>query len=75
MVRRVVIRVSKEDSARVYALIEAYEGIAMISTLPHVSGDRWRDLELTVPQLFWEDWVRLVGTLQEELPDGLRIIS
>ena len=56
----------------VYALLDAYEGIAMISTLPHVPGEAGRDLELTVPQLSWPDWERLLERLREELPDGVK---
>lgn len=47
VVRR--IRVRTEDSAFVYAVLEAAEGVCAYSTLPHQSGDRHRDLELVIP--------------------------
>lgn len=46
------IRVRKEDSAFVYCLFESYEGIVSYSTVDYQVGDRFRDLELTVPQCF-----------------------
>ena len=48
VVRR-LIRVRKEDSAYVYFVLEALEGVASYSTLAHAPGAAYRDLELTVP--------------------------
>jgi DNA-binding Lrp family transcriptional regulator len=55
------IRVRSEDSAFVYAIFEASEGVSAYSTLPNRPGDRHRDLELVIP----------VG----QLPEAERIIK
>lgn len=49
------IRVRKEDSAYVYCIFEAHEGIAAYSTLDHKAGDLYRDLELQIPVAFLTD--------------------
>jgi hypothetical protein len=46
---RKVLRVKKEDSAFVYTVFEASEGLGSYSTLPHQLGDAHRDLELRIP--------------------------
>jgi len=44
---RKVIRVPKEESAFTYFQLEANEGLAFYSTLPHTNGDPTRDLEIS----------------------------
>lgn len=46
---RKVLRVAKEESALLYALLEAHEGLTSLSTLPHREGDLHRDVELLYP--------------------------
>jgi hypothetical protein len=46
---RRVIRVRKQDSAFVYFVLEANEGVMAYSTLPSSAGDAHRDLELMIP--------------------------
>jgi hypothetical protein len=67
VVRR--IRVRKEDSAYVYALLEASEGIASYTTLPHKPGDPHRDMELQIPTAFQNDVDRLLGRLGDMVYD------
>lgn len=43
------IRVSKKDSAFVYAVLESHEGICSYSTLDFNLQDNFRDLELAIP--------------------------
>ena len=43
---RKIIRVPKEESAFTYFQLEANEGLAFYSTLPHQIGDTHRDLEI-----------------------------
>lgn len=43
------IRVRSEDSAFVYAVLEASGGVCAYSTLPSRPGDRHRDIELIIP--------------------------
>ena len=75
MVKQVRIRVSKEDSATVYFLVESYEGIATVSTLPHQPGDRHRDLQFWVPDAQRQEFDRLMARLHDELPDGMKEIE
>ncbi len=49
LVHKKVLRVRKEDSAFVYNILEAHEGLASYSTLPHRVGEAHRDLELMIP--------------------------
>jgi hypothetical protein len=49
------IRTKKEDSAFLYHLLEAHEGLAAYSTLPHRSHDPFRDMELIVADEFKRD--------------------
>lgn len=44
---RKVIRIPKEESAFAYFQLEANEGLAFYSTLPHLEGDPTRDLQIT----------------------------
>lgn len=64
------IRVTKEDSAFVYCILESYEGITSYSTLQHKDGDPHRDLELMVPVDFRdevEDLLKHLGDLVYDL--------
>ncbi len=68
---RKVIRVRKEDSAFVYFILEASEGITSYSTLEHRPGDAYRDLELRTPVDFAEEVDELLqrlGTMVQEIP-------
>jgi hypothetical protein len=65
MVIRKVIRVKKEDSAFVYAILESHEGITSYSTLPHEVGCPYRDLELQIPVGFQNE----VDTVLKQLGD------
>ena len=42
----IVIRVPKEQSAFVYFTLEANENLCFYSTLPHVTGDSFRDIDI-----------------------------
>ncbi|MBC7396143.1 MAG: hypothetical protein H7333_01765 [Bdellovibrionales bacterium] len=47
---KIFIRTKKEDSAFMYAILEASEGLAAYTTLIFDSHDPYRDLELLVPE-------------------------
>lgn len=49
------IRTKTEDSALVYFILEAHEGICSYSTLPFKSGDAYRDMVLRIPPGFEEE--------------------
>ncbi len=44
--RQTVIRVPKEQSAFVYFTLEANENICFYSTLTHITGDSFRDIDI-----------------------------
>jgi len=73
VVRR--IRVRTEDSAYVYSLLEASDGICAYSTLPHRPGDRHRDLELVIPTGQLPEVERLITELTEELAGEVYVLS
>ncbi|MGZ3688117.1 MAG: DUF4911 domain-containing protein [Bdellovibrionota bacterium] len=62
---RRVFRVRKDDSAFVYCILEAHEGITSYSTLKHKTGDPHRDLELGISPDFQEDVERVIQSLGE----------
>ncbi len=62
---RKIIRVKKEESAFVYFIMEAQEGIVSYSTLPHQAGDPHRDLELRFSKDFQEEVEALMLRLGE----------
>ncbi len=57
------IRTRKEDSAFVYFILEAHEGIVAYSTLPFTKGDAHRDLDLRIPPDFCEETTRVLRSL------------
>ena len=63
------VRVRKEESAFVYAVLEAEEGICSYSTLPQPVGAAYRDLELQVPLRFQEDVERVLIDLGDLIYD------
>lgn len=65
------IRVHKKDSAYVYMILEACEGIASYSTLDHKTGDSYRDLDLQIPPDFAgevQELLKQLGDLVYEMP-------
>jgi hypothetical protein len=63
------IRVRKEDSAYIYAVLEAYEGVTAYSTLPSPAECTYRDLELQVPEGFLRELDELLSRLEELIVD------
>lgn len=66
------IRVRKQDSAFVYHIFEAHEGICSYSTLDHEAGSLYRDLEFQVPIDFLNEVERVLKELGESL-DVIRL--
>jgi hypothetical protein len=62
---KIFIRTKKEDSAFVYHVFEAHEGLVAYSTLPHRAHDPFRDLELLVTQELKSDLEALLQDLSE----------
>lgn len=69
VVRR--IRLRTEDSAFVYSIFEASEGVCAYSTLPHTPGDRHRDLELVIPAGQLPEVERILKDLTDRLAGEL----
>jgi hypothetical protein len=61
--------VKKEESAFVYCILEASEGITSYSTLDQPPGAPYRDLELQVPLDFEEDVERVLKELGDLVYD------
>ncbi|NDG83555.1 MAG: hypothetical protein EBX52_00780 [Proteobacteria bacterium] len=67
---KIFVRTRKEDSALLYHLLEAHEGLVSYSTLPHQKHDAFRDLELLVTEDLrldlelllgeWSEWVQIL---------------
>ncbi len=68
------IRVRSEDSAFVYSIFEASEGVCAYSTLPHSPGDRHRDLELVVPTGQWAEVERILKDLTNQLAGEVYVL-
>lgn len=68
------IRVRSEDSAFVYAVFEASEGVCAYSTLPHRPGDRHRDLELVIPMGQTAEVDRILADLQIQLAGEVYVL-
>jgi hypothetical protein len=47
---KIFIRTHKRDSAFVYAVLEAQEGLVAYTTLPHEHHAQTRELELLIPE-------------------------
>ena len=64
--RKRVFRCRKEDSAYLYAIFEAHEGVAVASTLRHATGDLHRDVELQFEADFTVELERIIEGLRAE---------
>jgi hypothetical protein len=62
---KIFIRTRKEDSAFLYHLLEAHEGLAAYTTLPHRPHDAFRDLELLVTDDFRADLEDFLAELSD----------
>ncbi len=69
------IRVRSEDSAFVYAVLEASEGVCAYSTLPHQTGDRHRDLELIIPDGQLPEVERILADLTDQLAGEVYVLE
>jgi hypothetical protein len=59
------VRTKKSDSAFVYFTLEAHEGLTAYRTLPHQTGDVFRDIELTFSSEHEEDVNKLILDLSK----------
>lgn len=66
-----LIRVKKEDSAFVYFILEAQEGMTSYSTLKHETGSPTRDIELCFHETFEKD----VNTLMKRLGEMVNVLK
>ena len=69
------IRVRKEDSAFVYAVLEASEGIASYSTVDYRAGEWSRDLELQIPAGLRQEVDATLKSLEESLLSPILILT
>jgi hypothetical protein len=59
----IFVRLTRADSAFLYTILEASEGIVSYSTLLHKEGELTRDLELQVPPPFMAEIQSLLAEL------------
>lgn len=59
----IIIRVPKEHSAFTYFQLEANEGLAFYSTLDHLNGQTYRDIDLKGPKELEAELRRLIDSL------------
>ena len=60
------IQVPKAESAYVYFILEAYEGVTSYSTLSHEEGDQTRNLRLSYSPDFESEVRFILKRLEEE---------
>lgn len=61
-----VIRIPKEHSAFTYFQLEANDGLAFYSTLPHTEGQTYRDIDLRGSIELDEELKRLIHYLGQK---------
>ena len=64
---KIFIRTHKRDSAFVYAVLEAHEGLAAYTTLPHKHHSQTRELELLVSDAMKADLERVLQELAPQV--------
>lgn len=62
---KIQIRTKKSDSAYVYHLLEAHEGLTSYLTLAHQEGEQTRDIELIFAKESEKDVISLINELKE----------
>lgn len=70
-IHKFLVRTTKADSAFFYRILEASDGIATYTTVNYLPGDRYRDVELLVPDGMLND----VKELLKELGDVVEILT
>lgn len=70
---RLVMRVSKEDSAFTYFTFEASEGLAFFSTLDESLTEAYRDIEMVGSIHFYPEVIRTLEKLRDSF--AVTIIS
>ena len=62
-----ILRVTKEDSAFLYQLLEGYEGLACHSTLTTEKNLGYRDIEIQVVAGLEEEFELVLGLIQKSI--------
>lgn len=63
-----IIRVNREDSAFVYAILESLEGMASFSTLDCPKTAHYRDIALFIPTHFAQEIEQVIIGLRKKMP-------
>lgn len=64
-VKKIIVRVSKEDSSFLYFTLEANEGLCFYSTLKSSEGTNFRDVEIYVPTDLQKNLISELGYLEK----------
>ena len=68
-----VLRVAKQDSAYLYALLEAHEGVVNFSTLPSEKTAGFRDIYVFSTDSMFAELKRVIALLRESV--GFQIVD
>lgn len=63
----VLLKVKKEDSAIVYFILEANEGICFYSTIPHETHDQFRIVEIKYTKELEKEFNQIINQLKKEI--------
>lgn len=64
---KIQVRTKKEDSARLYHILEAHEGLTAYCTLEHRRGEQHRDVELIFAPESHADVLALIEDLKTHI--------
>jgi len=62
---KIIVRTKKEDSAFLYTILEAQEGLTAYSTLDFKNADPNRDVELIIPPMLVDDVRALLADMKD----------
>lgn len=65
----IIVRLPKEDSAFLYFLLEANEGLCFYSTLNHETGQSYREVDIKGTIEFKDEILRILNRLKETTPE------
>ncbi len=67
VLNRVLLKVKKEDSAIIYFILEANEGVCFYSTIPHEAHDQFRIIEIKYTQELEKEFNQIINQLKKEI--------
>lgn len=65
--KQLILRANKEDTAFLYFILEANEGISFYSTLEELPGGNLRDVVVTYPILLEKEFLIMLNSLRKDI--------